>query len=125
MPTATSAPGPRRKGADVSGAAWNVFGRVGASWARLGASWGVLERLGRVLKRKKSERGPGPQLRLAAGNPPRIKDEELYCRKTTLQTSTDHLPTHPDTQLGAFGPGADIQSAAELRARHRAKNACN
>ena len=60
-----------------------------------------------VLKRKKSERGPGSQLRLAAGNPPTFKDEELYCRKTTLQTSTDHLPTHPDTQLGAFGPGAD------------------
>ena len=27
-----------------------------------------------------------------------------------------------DTHLGAFGPGADIQSAAKLRTRHRAKS---
>ena len=38
----------------------------------------------------------------------------------TYRLSTDHLPLDADTQLGSFGPGADIQSAAELRTRHRA-----
>ena len=34
-----------------------------------------------------------------------------------LQTSADHLPTHPDTQLGAFGPSADIVKAAPWHRR--------
>ena len=111
----------------VLGRLGRILERLGgvleASWSVLGASWGVLGRkigFPWVLKRKKSERAPGSQLHLAAGNTPNIKDEELYCRKTTLQTSTDHLTTHADTQLGAFGPGADIHRAAELRTRHRA-----
>ena len=28
----------------------------------------------------------------------------------SLQTSVDHLPLDPDTQLGAFGPGADTKA---------------
>ena len=83
-----------------------------------------MERLGRVLGRlgaEKGGRGPGVAAPLGRWEPTIIKEEEtLYCRKTTLQTSTDPLPKNLDTRLGAFGPGADMQRAAKLRFRHRA-----
>ena len=109
-----------------------VLERLGLILERLG---GVLERLGRVLKRLGAENaswklsaircGPGPQLRLAAGNPQFSKRKKTYYRKTTYRKTTedlcrDRVPLNADTQLGAFGPGADIQRAAELRPRHRA-----
>ena len=86
----------------VLGRLGRILKRLGGILEHLGASWA---RLGRVLgrfKRKKRERGPGFQLCLAAGK----NFTELY---RPLQTSTDHLTTHLDTQLGAFGPGADPQ----------------
>ena len=43
---------------------------------------------------------------LGPGYPPiSLKKGTLHAEN--LQTSTDHLPLDPDTQLGSFGPGAD------------------
>ena len=48
---------------------------------------------------------PGTQLRGPLGTNKYQRRRNSTAGK--LQTSTDHLPTHADTQLGAFGPGAD------------------
>ena len=81
-------------------------------------------RLRRVLDRL--EPGAQPVLvRFAAllrpgGN---LKEGEPSLKSTYknfTKNSTKELSPHADTQLGARGPGADIQRAAELRTRHRA-----
>ena len=59
-----------------------VLERLGRILERLG---GVLGRLGRVLgrfKRQKGQRGPRFGGLLCRQEPPNIKEEELYCRKT-------------------------------------------
>ena len=94
-----------------------VLERFGRVLGRLGAKKSVLRRLGRVLnsimlRAVQARRSAWPQ-----------GTNKYQRRKSTagkLQTSTDHLTTYADTQLGAFGPSADIQRAAELRSRHRA-----
>ena len=70
------------------------------SWGRLGASWAVLERLDRVLKRKRASAVGSTELAGARGKHNIFEEENL-------QTSTDPLTTDADTQLGRFGPGAD------------------
>ena len=122
--------------------------RLGRVLWRLGASWSVLERPGRVLKRFEAQKEPkrasavrgsvGVAARLGSQEPTTFKDEGNLLKKDYIsarlsseetlhtdtyryiQTSTDHLPTHPDTQLGAFGPGADPQRsrAASPQPRH-------
>ena len=64
-------------------------------------------------------RWPGMQLRLAAGNTPNIKDEDLHCRKTTYRPLQI---TFQCTQARSWAPSGPvrIQRAAELRTRHRA-----
>ena len=68
-----------------------------------------LGRLGRVLGRfKRQKRSAVARVRalLWPGYPPiSLKKGTLHAEN--LQTSTDHLPLDPDTQLGSFGPGAD------------------
>ena len=55
--------------------------------------------------------GPAYAARLRARGTLSFKDEEsLHAGRLptdSLQTSTATLPQKPDTQLGAFGPGAD------------------
>ena len=114
-----------------------VLERLGLISERLG---GVLERLGRVLGRLGAENEPSwarhvtRALRLGPGSVqdrssawPQGADNIKRRRKSSerkhtenLRDSADQVTANPDTQLGAFGPGADIQSAAERRARHRA-----
>ena len=76
---------------------------------RLGA---VLRRPGRVLNSIMLSAVPDSQLRLAAGNQQISKRRKTYYRKTTYRKTTedlcrDRVPLNADTQLGAFGPGAD------------------
>ena len=98
------------------GASWGRLGaswrRLGASWVRLGASWGGKQRLEASWKLSAIWGGPGSQLRLAAGNQEISRRRKTYYRKTTYRKTTedlcrDRVPLDPDTQLGAFGPGAD------------------
>ena len=75
------------------GASWARLGaswrRLGASWVRLGASWGGKQRLEASWKLSAIWRGPGSQLRLAAGNQQISKRRKTYCRKTTYRKTTD------------------------------------
>ena len=94
-----------------------VLERLGLILERLG---GILERLGRVLKRLEAENaswkrpgsqaGPGTPLRLAPENLHYQDTERLTVERLPterLQTSVDRVRLNVDTQLGAFGPGAD------------------
>ena len=102
-----------------------ILSRLRRSWAVLSRLGGVLGRLGHALEASWAEKGPWfPWDRSCAAPrfPPTFKDEETLLQINYLQISTDHLTKDADTQLGAFGPGADIsiQRAAELRSRPRA-----
>ena len=108
-------------------ASWSSLGGswalLEASWSVLGSSWSVLERLGRVLGRLGAENEPswarqatralkihsGSQLCLAAGRGQFLMKKENFGRETTerLRVSADQVTANSDTQLGAFGPGAD------------------
>ena len=105
-----------------------VLGRLGRVLERLGLilerPGGVLERLGRVLGRLGAEnsvlRRPGSHARFHSVQmpssawprlPPNNQDEERLPAERLptekQQTSTNRFPNDADTQLGAFGPGAD------------------
>ena len=94
------------------------WGRLGASWARLGASWARFEF-------NYVKRGPGSQLRLAPVTPPPTSNEEGKLLKGDIQT--DYRPLQTTflwTQTRSWAPSGPvrIQSAAELRPRHRASS---
>ena len=110
-----------------------VLERLGLILERLG---GVLERLGRVLGRLGAEnrvlrRLPSQARSGSVGArssawprlPPNNQDEERLPAERLptekQQTSADHLTTDADTPWAPSGP-VRIQSAAELRSRHRA-----
>ena len=99
-----------------------VLKRLGRILERLG---GVLERPGRVLERLGTELGASWEVSSAprairatrglrfgqvrSSSTPRgqtTSNEEGNLQRD-YKTSTDHLTTDADTQLGAFGPGAD------------------
>ena len=93
------------------GASW---AHLGASWRRLGASWARLEPSWTLFDLNYVKRGPASQLHLAAANQQISNGRKTYCRKTTYRKTTedlcrDRVPLNADTQLGAFGPGADIE----------------
>ena len=104
---------------DIWELSWSVFGRPGsvleaswrrpgASWGRLGASWGVLERLDRVLKRKRASAVGGAELCCGPGN------TQLSKKKRTTETSTDlYRP------LDLYRPPSNARrhAAGRLRAR--------
>ena len=95
-----------------------VLERLGLILERLG---GVLERLGRVLKRLGAEnaswklsaiiRAPRAQLCLGLVSPQHLMKKVTFgkttYRETTEDLCRDRVPLNADTQLGAFGPGAD------------------
>ena len=100
------------------GASWDL---LGASWGRLRASWPRLRSsepswapLGGVLSASWAPKNPqedsavpGMQLCCGPGGTLIFKDEQrlhAYRRPTDLYRPPY---TIPDTQLGAFGPGAD------------------
>ena len=87
-----------------------VLERFGRVLGRLGAKNSVLRRLGRVLnsimlRAVQARRSAWPQRTNKYQREERLTAERLPTER--LQTSVDHLPLNPDTQLGAFGPGAD------------------
>ena len=108
-------------------ASWGV---LGASWSVLGSSWSVLERLGRVLGRLGAENEPSwarqatRPLRVAAllGRwEVTISNEEGKLLKGDIQTDYRPLQTTlQQTQTRSWAPSGPVQSAAELRTRHRA-----
>ena len=112
-------------------ASWGVLGGLGASWAHLGASW---RRLGASWARLETswtrfdlnyvKRGPGMPLRLAAENIQFLMKKVTFgkttYRETTEELCRDRVPLNPDTQLGAFGPGADHLSKCLRQPPHRA-----
>ena len=87
-----------------------VLERFGRVLGRLGAKNSVLRRLGRVLnsimlRAVQARRSAWPQRTNKYQREERLTAERLPTER--LQTSVDHLPLNPDTQLGVFGPGAD------------------
>ena len=109
------------------GASWarlgGLLGRLGRVLERLGLILerlgGVLERLGRVLKRLRAENASWKlsavhvsSSAVGPGGRQISKRRKTYCRKITYRKTTedlcrDRVPQNADTQLGAFGPGAD------------------
>ena len=86
--------------------------RLGASWARLGASWGGKQRLEASWKLSAIPFGPGSQLRLAPVTHQHLMKKVTFGKTTYRETTDlcrDRVPLNADTQLGAFGPGADPQ----------------
>ena len=100
-----------------------VLERFGRVLGRLGAKKSVLRRLGRVLNsimlRAESRAVQGRSSAWPLGTNKYQREERLTAERLPterLQTSVDHLPLNPDTQLGAFGPGADpTRSGAAIR----------
>ena len=96
---------------------------LGPSWARLGASWAVLERRGAVLEpswgvlgaswgvpsAKRVSAVPESELICGLGDPSvsKMNKENRSRRRTCSDFFRPGSCRNPDTQLGAFGPGAD------------------
>ena len=115
------------------------FGRLGESWRRLGgvleafwsvwgASWGVLRRLGASWARFEGQQAPKrvsavavTHLCLAPGNPLISKKKRNSTAGKPSELSTEPLPEPRHAAGPLQGPvRIYIQSAAELRTRHRA-----
>ena len=102
----------------VLGASWGVLGSswnvLEASWSVLRASWSVLEPFGpenSVQEAIFTRRGGG---RFCSAWPPGTPNYQREERLTTEKLPTERpydlsrlQSLNPDTQLGAFGPGAD------------------
>ena len=74
-------------------ASWGVSSAPRATWHHARLDW------------VQGRRSAWPQRTNKYQREERLTAERLPTER--LQTSVDHLPLNPDTQLGAFGPGAD------------------